>query len=196
MRWFSRRRRRSPALELELQRIGGANFATDIMITNHLTTDLQQNRTTGIFREIECRPLDTTQGVLTIVVPYTTPELTRAALRHAGVCTDLNVRVSLVDIQIVPFPCPFDTPPVNKEFSQARLTQLFRPSQLPGETAVLYARDWLEGFQRVLEPDSLVILASKKRWWRTREEKLARALKKTGHQVLLIHSWAERMQAR
>jgi len=134
------------------------------------------------------RSSDTTTSVLWVVIPYTTPELTKAALRHAGVCSDLYVHVSLVDIQIVPFPCPLDQAPINKEFSERRLRDLLTESQLPGSAEVLYARDWFDGFCRVLEPKSLVILGTKKRLWRTREEKLASALVKAGHQVLLLHS--------
>src|SRR5579871_5742317 len=115
---------------------------------------------------------ETATGVLWIVVPYTTPELTRAALRHAGVCTDLDVHVSLVDIQVVPFPCPLNQPPINKTFSEQRLKELFSESGLPGNIAVVYTRDWLEGFKKLLEPRSLVVIATRKRWWRTREEKL------------------------
>jgi hypothetical protein len=143
-------------------------------------------RQTG-YEEIDRRsPSDITTGVLWVVIPYTTPELTRAALRHAGVCSDLDVHVDLVDIQVVPFPCPLDQPPINKEFSGLRLHELFKESGLPGKAAVLYTRDWLEGFRRVLEPGSLIILASKKRWWPTREEKLARTLTKAGHHVMLL----------
>jgi len=133
------------------------------------------------------RRTDIPSGVLCAVIPYTTPELTQAALRHAGACTDLNVQVSLVDIQVVPFPCPLDQPPINQEFSRGRLRDLLGKSALPGRAEVLYARDWLEGFRRVLEPQSLVIMAARKRWWRTREDKLARALVNAGHQVLLLH---------
>jgi len=137
--------------------------------------------------EVEQRkPSQVATGVLWVVIPYTTPELTKVAVRHAAVCTDLNVYVSLVDIQVVPFPCPLDQPPIDKEFSQRRLRDLFAQSGLPGGTEVLYTRDWLEGFRRLLEPHSLVILATKKRWWRTREDKLARALAKAGHQVMLL----------
>ena len=129
---------------------------------------------------------DVTTGVLRIVVPYTTPDLTRAALRHAGVCTDLDVQVRLVDIQIVPFPCPLNMPPINKEFSEERLRELLRENKLPGNVAVLYTRGWLEGFRKVLEPGSLVILVAKKRLWPTREEKLARVLMDTGYDVMLL----------
>jgi hypothetical protein len=134
----------------------------------------------------QVRPSDVTTAALWVVIPYTTPELTRAALRHAAVCTDLEVHVSLVDIQVVPFPCPLDQPPINKAFSERRLIELFEESGLSGQTSVLYTRDWLEGFRRVLEPKSLVVLATKKRWWPTREARLARVLAKAGHHVMLL----------
>src|ERR1700733_13161050 len=79
-------------------------------------------------------------GVLRFVIPYTTPELTRAALRHAGVCSDLNVHVSLVDVQVVPYPCAIDQPPISKEFSASRLRELLKEGGLPGDAAVLYTR--------------------------------------------------------
>ena len=139
------------------------------------------------YQEIDQRgPSGIGTGVLWVVIPFTTPELTRVALRHAGVCSDLDVHVALVDIQVVPFPCPLDQPPINREFSERRLQQLLKESRLPGHAAVLYTRDWLETFGKVLEPKSLVILATQKRWWPTRQQKLARALTKAGHQVMLL----------
>ena len=139
------------------------------------------------YEEIDLRrPSDLTTGVLWMAIPYTTPELTRAALRHAGVCSDLDVHVTLVDVQVVPFPCPLDQPPINKKFSERRLRDLLEETGLPGHASVLYTRDWLDGFKRLLEPGSLVVLATKKRWWPTREEKLARTLTKAGHQVMLL----------
>lgn len=145
-----------------------------------------QTRTRG-FEDVERQSQsERAAGVLWVVVPYTTPELTRAALRHAGVCSDLDVHVSLVDIQVVPFPCPLSQPPVDKIFSECRLQELFRESGLPGRAAVVYTRDWLEAFKGVLEPGSLVLIATQKRWWVTREMKLAKALTKAGHQVMLL----------
>jgi hypothetical protein len=155
---------------------------------NQQPSELKLDARQIAYQEIDQpRPSDVTTGVLWVVIPYTTPELTQAALRHAGVCTDLHVHVSLVDIQVVPFPCPLDQSPSDRESSEQRLRDLFGQSGLPGRTHVLYARDWLEGFRCVLEPHSLVILAAKKRWWRTREDKLSRALLKAGHHVMLLH---------
>ena len=155
---------------------------------NHNASEVAFHARPVTYLELDRRsPSDTATSVLWAVIPYTTAELTRAALRHAGVCTDLNINVLLVDIQVVPFQCPVDHPPINKEFSDQRLRDLLDQSRLPGRTEVLYARDWFEGFRRVLEPESLVIFAAKNRWWRTREDKLACRLLKAGHHVMLLH---------
>src|SRR6266568_4638967 len=150
----------------------------------------QVNEVKADARQVDCERIDQytpsaiATGVLWLVIPFTTPELTRAALRHAGVCSDLDVHVSLVDVQVVPFPCPLDQPPINSEYSRRRLPELFNESRFPGRAAVLYTRDWLEGFRRALEPKSLIVMAAKKRRWPTREKRLARALSKAGHQVM------------
>src|SRR2546425_12615349 len=104
------------------------------------------------YEEIDRRTSEITTGLLWVVIPYTTPELTRAALRHAGVCSDLDAHVSLVDVQVVPFPCALDEPPINSEYSRRRLQELFNENRLPGRAAVLYTRDWLGSFCRALEP--------------------------------------------
>ena len=136
--------------------------------------------------DLQRPPEITTAGVLWVTVPYTTPELTRAALCHAGVCSDLDVHVSLVDVQVVPFPCPIDQAPIDNKYSRSRLEALLSETRLPGRAAVLYTRDWLEGIRRVLEPKSLIVMATRKRWWPTREEKLARSLSNAGYQVMLL----------
>jgi len=164
----------------------GVRFYAGFVIGKESGETMRSNRIAD--HELDQRhPSDITTNVLWVVIPFTTPELTLAALRHAGVCTDLNVRVSLVDIQVVPFSCPMDQPPINREFSEQRLRDLFAQTGLPGTTAVVYTRDWLEGYRQALEAASLVILATKKRWWRTREQKLARALQTAGHRVMLLH---------
>jgi len=129
---------------------------------------------------------DLSHEFLSVVVPYTTPELTRAALRHSAACKDLDVRIFLVDVQVVPFPCPLDQPPIDKEHTKHRLQSFLSEDGLPGDAAVLYARNWCEAFRKLLGPHSLVVLATRQRWWPSRERKLARALTKAGHDVMLL----------
>src|SRR5437868_15393878 len=77
------------------------------------------------YQEIDQRrPSGIGTGGLWMVIPFTTPELTRAALRHAGVCSDLEAHVALVDIQGVPFPCSWAQPPAIWEFSERLLREL------------------------------------------------------------------------
>ena len=144
------------------------------------------DRMIGYEDKVGCPPTENTTGILSVVVPYTTSELTAAALRHSAACTDLDVHVSLVDIQTVPFPCPLSQPPIDKEHSQRRLRELLKESGLPGDAFVVYTRDWLDGFRKLFGPRSLVLMATKHRWWPTREKKLARALTKAGHYVMLL----------
>jgi hypothetical protein len=44
-----------------------------------------------------------------------------------------------------------------------------------------------EGFRHILKPGSTVLIGTRKQLWRTREERLARALAREGHQVALLH---------
>ena len=125
-----------------------------------------------------------TTGGLRVVVPYTTPELTRNALGHAAASDDLDIHVYLVDLQVIPFHA--DEPPVDEEFSERRLDDLLKESGVPGKSVVLYTADWFRGFTKILQPESLVILATKRTWWPTREKKLARMLIRAGHQVVLL----------
>ena len=148
---------------------------------------MSSNQQQIAYHEIDQRRVsDTATGVLWVAIPYTTAKLTLQALRHAGAGTDLNLHVSLVDIQVVPFPCPLDQPLIDRKFSERRLRNLFVQTNLPGTTGIVYARDRLEGYRQALAEASLVILATKKRWWRTREQKLARSLQKAGHHVMLL----------
>ena len=131
----------------------------------------------------EIDPRGTTGG-LRVVVPYTTPELTRGALDHAAASGDLDIHVCLVDLQVIPFHAA--APAIDKEFSERRLDELLQESGVPGKGVVLYMTDWFRGFKKILQPESLVVLATKKTWWPTREKKLARILRRAGHQVVLL----------
>ena len=51
---------------------------------------------------------------LQVVIPHRTAQLTRAALKYAAsLSNDLNARIRLVDVYVVPYGVPLDEPPVN-----------------------------------------------------------------------------------
>jgi hypothetical protein len=122
---------------------------------------------------------------LELVVPFINPELTRAALAAADTMgTQLHAAIRLVRIQIVPFPMELNESPVALDFLREQLPH-FR-STLPVQPEIRLARGFEPALLGALRRDSVVILASKKRPWRTRSEKLAAVLQQAGHNVVLV----------
>jgi hypothetical protein len=126
---------------------------------------------------------------LQIVIPHRTPQLTRAALKHAGRLTqDLNARIRLIDVHVVPYGVPLDEPTVSPRHLTRRLRQLAQESTLAVSAEVVYARDWEQGLRRALAQGALILLAIRRSWWRSSEKRLAARLRKIGHQVIWVES--------
>jgi len=126
---------------------------------------------------------------LNISVIATSLDATAAALKKAGaLASRLGARISLTVPQVVPFPLPLESPPVLVEFNENRYRAI--ASENPVETSVhIYlCRDRLEVLRSVLKPRSLVVLGGPKRWWPTPERRLARKLRQSGHEVILIET--------
>jgi hypothetical protein len=124
---------------------------------------------------------------LPVVIPHRSSDLTRAALKYAaGLAGDLNVRLRLIDIHVVPYGIPLDAPSVNPKHLARKLRQLAQESELPISAEVIYARDWEQGFRRALAPGSLILMAMKRSWWPNKDKRLAARLRKLGHQVMWV----------
>jgi hypothetical protein len=122
---------------------------------------------------------------LNISVVFTSVESTLAALKEAGgLASSLGARITLLVPQVVPYPLALETPPVLIEFNERRFRLI--ASQSPVETTVrIYlCRDGLETLTKVLNSGSIVVIGGQKRWWPTREKKLARQLRRAGHEVV------------
>jgi hypothetical protein len=127
-------------------------------------------------------------GTLEVVVPYTSPEMTeKVAESAAALSAGLNVLLKLVAVYVAPYPAELRCPAAMERHLTARLTELAERTSLPSCVHLVVSRDRVEAFRQVLPPESAVLLGSRKRFWRTREEKLARELTRLGHHVLLIH---------
>ena len=126
---------------------------------------------------------------LQVVIPHRTAQLTRAALKYAAsLSNDLNARIRLIDVYVVPYGVSLDEPPVNPRHLARKIRQLAQESAVPVSAAVVYARDWEQGFRRSLAPSSLVLMTIKRSWWRTSDKRLAARLRKIGHQVVWVES--------
>jgi hypothetical protein len=125
------------------------------------------------------------EAELDLVIPFTTPELTRVALDAANrMGGGLNATLRLVKVQVVPYPLALDQSPVYIDFLKDQLTHF--PSELPVAGEVRLSRELEAGLLGTLGRDSVVILATAKRPWRTRNEGLAASLRRAGHKVALI----------
>jgi hypothetical protein len=130
------------------------------------------------------------EAELDLVVPFTTPELTRVALDAANrMGGGLNATLRLVKVQVVPFPLDLDQSPVYIDFLKDQLTHF--QSELPVAGEIRLAREFEAGLLGTLGRDSVVILAAPKRPWRTRNERLAASLRRAGHKVVLVTQGAK-----
>jgi len=127
----------------------------------------------------------TDQAALDIVVPFTTPDLTRTALHAASqMGAGLGAAVRLVKIQCVPYPLDLNQPPVYIDFLRQQL-QSFR-AELPLTGEIRLAREFEQGLAGALHENSVVVLSSRSRPWRTRNERLAANLQRQGRKVILL----------
>lgn len=123
-----------------------------------------------------------------IVVPYTGPSSTAAALERAPVLTaGLNARVLLIAVHALPYPLPFECPAMVHAHLVEQLVDLASRCPLPVSPQVVLARDVQEGFRYALKPASTVLVGTARHFWRTGEEKLARSLAREGHKVALVY---------
>ena len=122
---------------------------------------------------------------LNIAVVFTSVESTLAALKEAGdLASSLGARIKLVVPQVVPQPLPLDTPPVLVEFNENRFRVMASESPVETSVQIYLCRDRFETLTGALKPGSIVVVGGRKRWWPTKDETLARQLRRAGYEVL------------
>ena len=122
---------------------------------------------------------------LNISVVFTSVESTLAALKEAGnLANSLGARITLVVPQVVPYPLPLETPPVLVEFNEKRFRVMASESPVETSVQIYLCRDRFETLTSVLAPGSIVVLGGRRRWWPTKDELLARQLRRAGYEVV------------
>src|SRR6516162_4155201 len=97
-------------------------------------------------------PAGDVESQLSIVVPFTTPELTKAALKHAAtLSTGLNAAIRLIDAQVVPMQCALNEPPVNREFHANQMRLIAEEAGMPVQVEIIYTRNRMEAFLRIVK---------------------------------------------
>jgi hypothetical protein len=131
-------------------------------------------------------PARETHQDLQLYVIFTDIEATKVALKAAiGLARDLNARIVLLVAKIVPWPLPLEAPPVSGEFTERVLSEMAGEKEADITARVYLCRDRDPTIRRALEPGSLVVIGSRKRLRPNRTPRLARLLKRDGHDVIL-----------
>ena len=132
---------------------------------------------------------DESKHRLEVAVVFTSATPTIAALKKAGALADkLGARINMVVPQIVPYPLPLESPPVLLDFSERRFREIAMESPVETNVRIYLCRDRLETLKSVLAPGSLVVIGGRKRWWPTREKRLAQQLRRAGHEVIFTET--------
>jgi hypothetical protein len=130
-------------------------------------------------------------GRLRIHVLFTNPGDTRAALNTAiEMACELEFEIALIVTQIVPFPLSLDDPPVPLDFASEQIRRLAEsvstgPTELQGY--IFLCRNPIETLVRELPARSLIVIGIRPRWPFGKSKRLARALRRSGHEVILAN---------
>lgn len=128
-------------------------------------------------------------GALEISVVFTTVRSTIETLKRAGALAQpLNARITLLVPQIVPYPFPLASPPVLLDFNERRVFNLASRSPVETVVRIYLCRDRWEALSKVLACHSLVLLGGRRTWWRAAEARLAKRLRRLGHEVVLFET--------
>jgi len=126
------------------------------------------------------RPLD-------LVVPYTNPALAAHALAAAiRLARGFEAAVTLLAVHVLPYPTPLECQEGIRKRLEAELASVARTSPVAMRVKLVFARDRREAYLSLLPRQSLVVMGTRDRWWRTREERLARQLAAGGHSVAVV----------
>ncbi len=125
------------------------------------------------------------QRKLNIAVVFTSVESTLAALREAGALAhSLGARIQLVVPQVVPYPAPLESPPVLLEFSEKRFRVVAAESLVETSVQIYLCRNRFETLTSFLKRGSIVVLGGPKKWWPSKDERLAWRLRRAGYEVI------------
>ena len=123
---------------------------------------------------------------LEITVVFTSFEATVQALKEAGLLAgQLEATITLLVPQVVPWPLQLTCPPVLVDFNEARFRVIASRTGVPTNVRIYFCRDRFETVLRVVPHGSIVMVGIRKRFWPTADRRLAWALRRRGHQVIL-----------
>jgi hypothetical protein len=116
------------------------------------------------------------------------PEAAESLDLACGLAQGLGARVTVHVTQVIPYPLELKSPQVPVHFTEQQLLAMAGEQPVETSIRIYLCRDLTETIRQVLKPDSVVIVGGRKRWWPTPERRLAAALRRDGHRVILSYA--------
>jgi hypothetical protein len=127
------------------------------------------------------------EGPFEVIVPYTSPALAARALAAASeLARGFEAAVTLMAVYVLPYPAPLECQEGIRKRLEAELTAVARTCPAEIRVKLVFARDLADAYLGLLGRQSLVVIGARHRWWRTREERLARQLSAGGRSVAVV----------
>lgn len=98
---------------------------------------------------------------------------------------ELGARISLIYVQVVPYPLPLEHSPVDAQVLSKRLWDLAEQAGTPVEIQIFFGRDVLDTLHASLGPETVLIAGCERPGWFSSEQRLIKRLLKQGHPVIL-----------
>ncbi len=125
-------------------------------------------------------------------VLFTDIPATLNALRTAALlCDGLYGSIRLLLPEAVPFPLSLEEPRRNLRFVDCQFRTLVNAhdaahgsNSVETRAEILLCRDAGDALRRRLDPESVVVIGKRSRWWPCREDRLASLLRAAGHHVV------------
>lgn len=122
-----------------------------------------------------------------VIVVFTSLDATICALRKAGILAkQLGAHITLLVPQVVPYHFSITHPPVLKDFNEKRFRVIASEQALATTVHILLCRSYLDALMQALRSHSLVLIGERHRWWPTTEARLAKKLRRAGHEVVIV----------
>ena len=139
-------------------------------------------------------PLKTTQKVgrrptvhLPVYVLFTDTDETAIALRAAAdLAQSLDAAIQIIVTRVVPYPLPLTSPPIPVTFTEEQVAGIARAAGVDVAVRVYDCRDREETLAWLIPEHSVVVMSFKWHWYPTRQARLARFLRREGHEVVLV----------
>lgn len=123
---------------------------------------------------------------LCVSVLFSLPSTLKALSKAGSLAVGLNASIEVIALVVVPYPLPVDQTPIDQRHLVRRLRTIAGGTSVPTRINVVYCRDRSEAIRGLLKPDTVLIMAWKKRLLFDRTLRLANGLRRDGYHVITV----------